>query len=389
MRLLIVIPKLVSYRSFLRELCRSLVADGDEVHVACSLGKSEDSESQCAKDGVRFHAIEFPRGMNPAAHWKAAQALRKLVGELRPDIIHAHFSSAIFTTAIARTSRWPATMATFHGVSFPAMSGWKAALLRMAETWAARRFDTVWVLTDDDRACLQTAARSAVVRRLPGYGMGCDLERFAQLPAAARDSLRSQAGLRPDEIVFAFLGRFTDFKGFGHVARAFFQIATGNSKLRLLLIGSRDRIHPTGLSEAEERLLKDSPQVIDVGFRTDVERWLALADVMIFPSRREGMPVCLMESLALGVPVITLDSRGCRDVVRDGIDGLVLGDPSVECLSAAMARIAEDHELRTRWVAHAIAGRDRFSRDHFVAAQTHIYRDAALAAHRGELSPAR
>ena len=383
MRLLLVIPKLVSYRSFLRELCLSLVADGAEIHIACSREKLWGVDAPPGEDGIHMHGIEFPRGMNPASHLRAARELNRLVEALQPEVIHAHFSAAIFTTALARTARWPATFATFHGVSFLAMTDWKAILLRAAETWAARRFDAAWVLTDDDGDGLRAAARGAVVRRLPGFGMGCDLERFAPVSADAREALRAKLGLEPGQVVFAFVGRFTDFKGFGLAVRAFLRLAESNPNVRLLLIGSRDRLHPTGLSRAEEEVLAKSPRVIDAGYRTDVESCLAAADVMVFPSRREGMPVCLMESLALGVPAITSDTRGCRDVVRDGIDGLVLRDHGIESLFPAMQRVAGDEALRQKWAVRALADRDRFSRGHFVAAQKQIY-ETAIAGRREE-----
>ena len=127
-----------------------------------------------------------------------------------------------------------------------------------------------------------------------------------------------------------------------------------NPRARLLLIGARDRLHPTGLSAEKERTLKASPQVIDIGFRTDVERCLPAADVLLFPSRREGTPVCAMEALALGVPVITCDARGCREVVRDGVDGLVLRDGRLATLRAAMQAVLYDEGLRRRWSAAGV-----------------------------------
>ena len=371
--LLIVVPRLVSYVGFFRELCGALTAGGMEVHVACSPAPLGDEEVAAAADRVQLHHIEFARGTNPAAHLRAARALNRLVEMLRPDVVHAHFSAAIFTAALARTSRWPVTHATFHGVSFLATRGWKATLLRPMETWAACRLDTVWVLSDDDRDGLQAAAPRATVRRLPGFGVGCDLAKFAPVSAAERTTTRTQFGIARKHVVFAFLGRFVDFKGFADVVNAFLALSETNPDVRLLLIGARDRLHPTGLSAQEERALKASPHVIDIGFRNDVERCLPAADVLVFPSRREGMPVCAMEALALGVPVITCDTRGCREVVRDSIDGLVLRDARASSLHAAMQAVLNDEDLRQRWSAAALAGRERFSRVRFIAEQTRIY----------------
>ena len=80
-----------------------------------------------------------------------------------------------------------------------------------------------------------------------------------------------------------------------------------------------------------------------------------------FSSRREGMPVCAMEALALGVPVITCDARGCREVVRDGVDGLVLRDGRLATLPAAMQAVLDDEGLRRRWSAAARAARSAAS----------------------------
>jgi glycosyltransferase involved in cell wall biosynthesis len=376
MRLLLIVPKLISYRGFLRELSLSLVADGVEVHVACSREKMWGQSDRIPDEGVQIHGIDFPRGMNPSSHLQAARALRQLIADIEPDIVHAHFSAAIFTTALARKKGWPPTYATFHGVSFLASRGWKAAALARAEKWAARQFNAVWVLTEDDRAGLRVAVPKAIVHRLPGYGLGCDLERFAPLSPDRREAVRAAMGIERDDVVFTFLGRFVEFKGFALVVRAFLQLRQTNQRCGLLLIGIRDRLHPTGLSDEEEKVLTASNGVIDLGFRTDVENCLPAADVMVFPSRREGMPVCLMEALVLGIPAITSDTRGCREVVRDRVDGLVLREPTVDSLRAAMELAAGDKTLRADWSAAAIAGRERFSRDHFISAQKRIYETA-------------
>ncbi len=384
MRLLIIIPNIVSYRAFLSDLCAEKVANGHEVHVACSPTEQWGRDAVTPEQqGVRFHAIEFARGMNPLHHALAARKLRRLVRTIRPDLIHAHFSAGLFTTAFARTREWPMTIGTFHGISFPARRGFEGALIRTAELSAARRFDEICVLTEDDAVCLRKALPSLSVRTLSSAGLGCDLERFAPVPASQREALRARLGFTPEHFVFVFVGRFVSFKGYADVVRAFLKMAPDHPNARLLLVGVGDSLHETGLSAEDEQAMRACPQIVDVGFQKDVRPHLAASDVMVFPSSREGMPVCLMEALAMGLPAITRDSRGCRDVVRDGVDGFVLRDCDEAHLSEAMKKLADDVPLRERMAAEARAGRERFSRKHFIAAQRKIYADSLAS--RGDL----
>jgi glycosyltransferase involved in cell wall biosynthesis len=377
MRLLLVVPRIASYRAFLRELCFELNVNGAQVHVACSMEVMKLEKSASVQDScVQFHPLSLPRGMNPIEHKRAARQLDALVSRLTPDIVDAHFSAAIFTTALARRSSWPVTLGTFHGVSFPLASGPKGWLLQKAESWAASHFDAVWALTEDDRKELHLAAPNAIVKVSRSFGIGCDLQRFTRdgVSEPERQALREKLGIKPGHRVFIFVGRFVAFKGFDLVVRTFLQIAKTDPRLRLLLVGVRDRLHPSGLTPMEDHALKHCSQIIEVGFQADVASFLAVSDIMAFPSQREGLPVCVMEALAMGVPVITRASRGCRDVVRHERDGLVLQDCTTNTLGDAMKRLAQDNELCGRLSAEALAGRQRFDRRIFVHEQTNVYR---------------
>lgn len=373
-RVLLVVPNIVSVRSFLAELCRE-VAHRFEVHCACALDTLWTSVKPVDAD-VQFHDMPFPRGMNAIGHWRSGILLNDLVRELQPKLIHAHFSSAILTTALAHRRGWPRTIGTFQGISFPlAPNRAKARLLKGAEAWAAGRLDSVWVLSEDDRAALQEAAPHAIVLQQPGYGFGCDLGRFDSNRSVEveRKALMAELGLSEEHKVFSFVGRYVEFKGFALLVRAFLRLAQANPGARLLLIGARDPLHPTGLSQAEEAAWRRSSQIVDVGWTPEVERYLALSYVVVFPSQREGMPVSLMESLAMGVPVITRDSRGCREVVRDQEDGFVLKECTVESLAAVMQRVLDSPDLHKHMRERALGGRERFSRKDYVAAQIGIY----------------
>jgi glycosyltransferase involved in cell wall biosynthesis len=234
----------------------------------------------------------------------------------------------------------------------------------------------VWVLTQDDQEQLRRAAPTATVKVLQSAGIGCDLETFKPESVSVRHRrmLRKRLGIEPTHRVFIFVGRFVAFKGFDLTVRAFLKIAETDPQLRLLLVGSFDPLHPSGLTSAEEYARKNSGQIIDAGYTEEVASYLAISHVMVFPSQREGMPVCLMEALAMGVPVITRASRGCRDVVRHGQDGLVLRECTVDTLGVEMKRLARDDELRCRLSTEALAGRKRFDCRIFIREQINLYR---------------
>ena len=145
--------------------------------------------------------------------------------------------------------------------------------------------------------------------------------------------------------------------------------------IRLLLMGTRDGQHATGLTNSEERALIDSAQIVDLGWRDELEKYFVVTDVLVFPSKREGMPVSLMESLAMGVPVITRNSRGCRDVVRDQVDGIVLNSCTVDNLILEMQRLKQDRTLHQRLSANCLSGRERFNQYKYITEQVKVYTD--------------
>jgi glycosyltransferase involved in cell wall biosynthesis len=313
--------------------------------------------------------------MNPISHLRSALLLNQLVSAIKPDIVHAHFSAAIFTTALARRRHWPTTIGTFQGLSFPLVHGKRALLLKWAESLAASQLDENWVLSDDDLVILRAAAPRAKITKQAALGFGCNLDRFdaAKYSETAHQTLLRTLGLTPEQHVFIFVGRYVYYKGFDLVVRAFLKFVQDQPEARLLLVGARDPLHATGLSADEERRLKEAPQILDLGWQSEVEKYLAISHIMLFPSEREGMPVSVMESLAMGVPVITRDSRGCRDVVRDRVDGIVLSECTVEKLISAMSSLVFNSPLREQLASHALAGRSRCDRQHYIAEQTQIY----------------
>src|SRR5690606_34990892 len=164
------------------------------------------------------------------------------------------------------------------------------------------------------------------VEKYETLGLGCDLEVFNPINFSVEQkfNLKSKLGIASGDFVFAYTGRFVEFKGYDKVIRSFLSLHKKYSQAKLLLIGGNDPIHPTGLSEEEERQMKGCVGIVPVGFTKDVASYLSITDVFVFPSVKEGMPVCVIEALAMNVPVITADYRGCNDIVNDRYNGFVV-----------------------------------------------------------------
>lgn len=375
MKLLFVIPSITNYFTFLEDLIEELNRRDHKVHLATSRKHIARISAYRRNIQCEVHDIDFPRAIDPFRHFAAAKKVKQLVHELKPDIVNIHFSAALFTAMLGKDESWPITTGTIHGLGSPLISGWRKIMISQAEKWSAERADEIFVLTHDDQEYLQSKSQKANVKVLESFGMGCDLDRFnpKQVEQDKIAKLKSELGISDSDFVYIFIGRQTNFKGFDKVVRAFMLTKQKRPNSKLLLVGEKDRIHPTSLKSKYERALKSDPSIIKVGWRENVQEYLALAQLNVFPSEREGLPVNLMESLAMGVPVLTINSRGCKEVVRDKIDGRVMNDFSVEALSDEMIQLQDSPEALKEYSKNALEGRHRFNRKHFVENQLTIF----------------
>jgi len=376
-RLLLVVPSGTSFLTFLRGVAERWRDLGGTVGVACGPDLA-GREQSVWPTGVERLSIPIDRAGGLSGTARAASCLRSLLAEWRPDIVHTHFATAALAVAVASLGmppdrpRW---MATFHGLHATVATTWRSRLAGLAESFSAARMSTAWVLNDEDRAFLERRVGRGIVERVPGFGVGCDLEHFDphRFSVAERSRLREQLGIPPRACALIFIGRCTAFKGFDVAVRAFAEAARSCPELHLIVVGAMDEVHDSGLSPEECHRVVANDRIHRLGWQADVAPWLSAADLCVFPSEREGMPVNVMESLAMGIPVVTFDSRGCRDVVRDQVDGSVVHHRTTTALAREIQALLADTEKLAVFTANALAGRGRFDRRGFVDFQIAAY----------------
>lgn len=352
-------------------LARAARDAGFHVVVATRLG---EHAATIAREGFRVVPIRLRRGLrNPLAD---AAAILDLVGVYRrerPDIVH-HLSlkPAVFGTLAARIARVPAVVNALTGLGLLYSDAAGASgLLRVPVTWALRALSAsprVWTLVQnaDDLATLRAAGIGTPERTRLIRGSGVDVARFRPAPEP------------PGPPVAAMVARLVGLKGVTDLVEAARLLRARGAALRVALVGAPDPDNPTAVSESEIRAWVGEGAVEWWGRRNDIPRVWAEAHIAVQPSRGgEGIPKSLLEAGACARPLIATDVPGCREIVRDGVTGLLVPPRDPPALADALTRLAGDADLRRRLGAAARAMVESEHTDAGVAAATlDLYRRA-------------
>ncbi len=342
---------------FLRPLMRAQLEAGFDVHLACRPGAYLDALGQ---EGFTVHPIPFERSYDLLAHWRAARALRKLLRREPFTVVHAHTPIAsLIARRVARRCRVPVVLYTAHGFYFHDAMAPRARRFHIAlERWGQRHADFLFTQSRED---LETAVREGIApaARARAIGNGVDIDRFRQwrFSAEERAATRAELGLAPDAgPIVMMIGRLVREKGYFEFLEAFARAREELPAARAVLIGEalasdHDASAAEIFARAEALGLKDS--VIFTGARRDIPRLLAIADVYCLPSWREGMPRSIIEAMAMTLPVVTTDIRGCREEVVDGETGRIVPARDSAALAGALLELLRDEALRRQMGAAA------------------------------------
>jgi nucleoside-diphosphate-sugar epimerase len=273
--------------------------------------------------------------------------VRCLLKRERPALLHAITLKTALPAALA--GRWLGTdvpiVVTIAGLGHLFCSdSWKtklarlvlAPLIRSAFTW--RR---IWVVfqnsSDRDALVQQRAIRLDQSIIIPGSGV--DLAEFRHVAE------RSSAS--PIVLMASRLVHEKGIKVFAETARL---LKAGGYRARFVLAGGLDLTNPSAVSAEQMRALTADGAIEWLGHVDDLADLYARCAVFVYPSYYgEGVPKVLLEAAASGRPIVTTDHPGCRDVVTDGVNGVIVPVRNAEATAAAVARLLDDPQLRANF----------------------------------------
>jgi glycosyltransferase involved in cell wall biosynthesis len=319
---------------------------GDRGHRALiAHGPPEGLVTIAEAAGVEHELVHPQRlGVRTLVPW--ARALRALVHRFEPDIIHAQSTRTTLVSALV-APRIP-LLSTVHGIE-PSEEALAALLLR------ASRARVTAVSQASADGILQQRLSPPILVLPPGVDVGA-------LELAATDAPATPLSHRRPLIVC--VARHDPVKGVDVLVEAFPEVLAAVPEAGLQLIGG-GQDHARLMARVRELGIADA--VAFTNFQANPAPYLAAADLVVLPSRREGLPVSALEAFALAKPLVATAVGGTPDVVREGDTGWLVPPEQPHALAAAIVQALGDPDERAR---RAACGHELVGRTYSVAAIT-------------------
>jgi glycosyltransferase involved in cell wall biosynthesis len=327
----------VSHRLPMARAARSV---GYEVHVATRVDKHG---AEIERENFHLHPIQWRRGsVNPLRFIRAVLEMRALYRRINPDLVHhvalvptAIGSAAALGMPLQRLNALAGLGYVFTSATLKARLG--RAIVGPLLAWLLTRPKTAALVQNgDDRAMIvRLGVRPENIALIPGSGV--DVDALTPLPEPA------------GAFTVGFVGRLLDDKGVGTLVRAHEVLAKRGVAVRVLLAGAPDPANPASIPEPALADWRKRPNLVFLGHVGDVREVWAPSHIAVLPSRREGLPLSLLEAAACGRPLIATDVPGCREIARQGVNALLVPADDAAALAQAIETMMKDRDMRRRF----------------------------------------
>lgn len=326
---------------------KALKEIGATIYLAANFGTDTPREknntkfvAECKRDGINIIDIPFRRG-GFITNIFQIPVLNKFLKREKFDIVHVHTETGGFMlrlSCLIQSKCNTKFVYTPHGMSFWKGSSLKSQLVyRPLERWICSAMDMNLGMNMEEVENLeQWNKRTAHYV----HGVGLNVARM-QNPVRSREQMREEFGLTESDKFIASIGELDDNKNHITVIKALATLGRKDFKYVVCGVGpNKDML----LAEAERTGLKDN--VILAGYRSDIPDVLNAADIFVFPSFHEGLPVSALEAMACGLPIICSEIRGNVDIIREGDNGYLFQPSDVETLARKLEYLLDDAEKR-------------------------------------------
>jgi glycosyltransferase involved in cell wall biosynthesis len=340
---------LASVASMIDQFNRSNIAVlkelGYEVHVAAnfekgnttSLQRIEDFKKELEEMSVPYYQIDFSRNVYHVIHnYKAYHRLLELLSENKYEFVHCHSPIGGVCGRLAANKTNTKVIYTAHGFHFyrnAPLYHWM--VYYPTERFLAKFTDILITINKEDFATAQNFKAKKVIY-VPGIGI--ETSKYKSTPTSS-EKVKKKLAISGNKVVLLSVGELSKRKNHEIIIRALSKL---NNENIVYLICGQGRLE----DHLKNIAIENNVDVRLLGYRTDIPEIYSAADIFVFPSLQEGLPVALMEAMAAGLPVICSDIRGNSDLIEDNVGGYVIDKNDTEGYEAAIARLISNYEIR-------------------------------------------
>ena len=356
--------------------CRGLVGRGHEVTLIAGpeTGPEGSLWKKAKQSGASLVKVEkLIRAVRPRNDLAAIRQIRGILQSLRPDIVHTHSSKAgILAREAARRARVPLIVHTIHGMSF---NRTQSVIVRGFYRYLERRAGKVtnaFISVADAMTNQAVAAGLAPRDRFTTIYSGMQTDLFAADPQR-RCRVRARWGVGDDEVIVGTIARLFDNKGYEEILRALPAVVERVPRIRFVWVGdgaNRQRYE----RQLQQLGLSDRVYLTGLIAPEDVAAQIDGFDIVLHPSRWEGLPRAIVQGLLAGKPAISFDNDGAPEVVIPDETGRLVPMGDIPKLTEAICELAENKEIRESYGERGrLLCRERFDWHNMVAAIESLY----------------
>lgn len=323
MKIMIALNAAWNLANFRIDLIRALAAEGYEV---VAVAPPDEHVPRLALSGCRYVPLPMDnKGTHPGRDLLLLWRFYRLLRRERPAVLLTYtIKPNIYGSLAAHALGIPViNNVTGLGATFMRET-WLTRVVRGLYKLALSHSTRVFFQNEDDRSLFVNGGLVAakVTDRVPGSGVNLQWFSIMAVDSVPFNS-SLEDGKEAERIRFLLIARMLWDKGVGEYVEAARQIRQRHSEAEFNLLGFLEVQNPAAISRRQMQDWVDEGVVNYLGVTDDVRPHIAAADCVVLPSYREGTPRTLLEAAAMGRPIITTDAVGCREVVDDGVNGLL------------------------------------------------------------------
>ncbi len=317
------------------------------------------------KDLANLISLKIERGAKPFNIFKTEKILKRLFKKEKFDVLYYLTPNVSFCASLAgRHAKIPVRIYSQCGIRYVSESGIKRILLKYIEKFTCKNSTII-------RSQSQLNMKFAIDEKLVSFNKiavigiggttGVDLETCDTINSnVIRKSLRQKHNIPNNACVYGYVGRLNKDKGCNELLEAFREITNIDKNAFLIHLGMVDDENP--VTKENYEFYKNSTKIIKTGNVTqkEVYEYMTAMDILVHPTYREGLGKVLQEAMGMKLPIITTDTIGPKEVVEDGISGILVPPRNKRALKEQMVELSNNKELRKKLAENGRARAEKY-----------------------------